>query len=126
MPTFNLSLQAAQFLYQRATNNSSAEEWKEIHSALKKVCEVVSDWKKTPSGVSDYISGLGWRVSFQENPSDSEEPETALFNTENNKCYMLSGDHRKEYHMAAKGGWDSLFAVYLSKREEFYHSSDDF
>jgi hypothetical protein len=84
--------------------------WKEVADGLRNACQIIPEW--TSHGACVRIAGNGWMVSYKAQPSDSDDPETALIDRRTGASYILSGDHRHAYKEAAAGGWEALFAVY--------------
>lgn len=125
MTKLSISYEAAVALFRKAEAELKADSgdlqmWQEVADELRDRCQIIPQW--TPHGACMRLAGEGWMVSFKAEPSDSDEPETALIDRRTDTFHMLTGDHRLAYEEAAKGGWDALFSVFSSLKEKYCHS----
>jgi hypothetical protein len=86
---------------------------RELYEELARLCQVNLEWHPTGASMLPTICGVGWIAKYLERPTDSEEPETSLFDIAEEEVYVLRGDHRLVVQFAAKDGLPAL--LYLFK-----------
>lgn len=94
---------------------------RELYEQLASYCQVNLEWHPTGSKMLPTICGIGWVAKYLEQPTDSDEPETSLFDIAEEEIYVLRGDHRDSVQSAAKGGLQALLDLFaeLSKNPEY-------
>lgn len=94
---------------------------RELYEELARYCQVNLEWHPTGSKMLPTICGVGWIAKYLERPTDSDVPETSLLDIDEEKLYVLRGDHRSAVQSAAEGGIDALLTLFkeLGKNPEF-------
>lgn len=97
--------------------------YKDLIEQLRPLCSINLEWHPHGSKGLPTINGVGWAVMFSEHPSDSDEPETSLWDLESDRCYLLTGDHRGAYSLVANYGFSALKEAYdiLKANPRFRH-----
>ncbi|EMM5100432.1 hypothetical protein ACK249_003779 [Pseudomonas aeruginosa] len=111
----DLTLPNAQSLYEELLQNKTAlsAPMKALLDSLEDFCGVNLEWHPTGGRKLPTIRGQGWMVFFNESPTDSDAPETTLWDRELDRHYVLTGDHREAFSRVAPQGFNALFALYL-------------
>jgi hypothetical protein len=94
---------------------------RELYEELARYCQVNLEWHPTGTKMLPTICGVGWIAKYLEQPTDSGEPETSLFDIAEEEVYVLRGDHRSAVQSAAEGGLEALLTLFkeLGKNPEF-------
>lgn len=85
---------------------------RELHEELARFCQVNLEWHPTGSKMLPTICGVGWIAKYLEQPTDSDVPETSLFDIAEEEIYVLRGDHRDAVQSAATGGLEALLTLF--------------
>lgn len=94
---------------------------RELYEQLAGYCQVNLEWHPTGPRMLPTICGIGWVAKYLEQPTDSDEPETSLFDIAEEEVYVLRGDHRSIVQFAAKDGLPALLYLFkeLGKNPEY-------
>lgn len=96
----------------------------ELFNLLKPFCQVNLEWHPTGYKQLPTISGVGWAAKYLANPSDSDEPETSIYDAEAAQSYVLRGDHREAFQKAAVDGLPALLALYEELKKNPNYAQD--
>lgn len=91
---------------------------RELHEELARCCQVNLEWHPTGAKMLPTICGVGWIAKYLERPTDSDEPETSLFDIAEEEVYVLRGDHRDAVQSAATGGLEALLTLFKALANE--------
>lgn len=94
-----------------------------LYDALKPDCEICPEWVTYGHRRLLKLQGYGWRLIFNECPSDMDTPETCLYDLETGRCYSVVGDHRDAFCAVTDQGFAALKAVWaeLDKNPEYHN-----
>lgn len=120
-----LTLSNAKELYEELLQNKAtlSPTLQPIFASLEDYCGENLEWHPTGRRNLPTIRGQGWMVFYNECPTDSDEPETTLWDRELERHYVLTGDHREAFAKVAPQGFNALFEVYEEfDKEPGFHS----
>jgi hypothetical protein len=89
-------------------------KWKKVKSNMK-------TWKNNPMVSGEYLEGKDFNISYAYAPwefsafAGDTKDETAI--THKGKCYILNGDHRKEYEKLITRGYRACKEYFLKHRK---------
>lgn len=111
---FDLPLEQAAAVFNELNQqlNDLSPAMQALHAQLKPKCSVNLTWHPHGRNNLPTINGVGWAVTYLACPTDSDEPETSLRDFENDKYFVLTGDHRDAFMAVAEQGYEALKLVY--------------